>query len=67
MNVCGNEIADDLAKENSLKNANSDSCLIFSETASRIKQDINALWRVAPVHECYACSHRVFVTILAQL
>ena len=36
-------VADELAKEGSFKDTNSDSCLTFSEIASSVKQDINAL------------------------
>ena len=53
VNVCGNEIADKLARKGNLKNASSDGCLTFSEFASHVKQDINALVSIAPVHEWY--------------
>ena len=56
MNVYGNETADELAREGSVKDANSDSFLTFSEIAFLAKQDINALWRVAPVHKWYDCN-----------
>ena len=44
MNVCFNEITDELALEGSLKNTKGDGCITFSEIASFDKQDINALW-----------------------
>ncbi|GFU20705.1 uncharacterized protein TNCV_3176431 [Trichonephila clavipes] len=44
VNICENEIADGLAREGSL---------IFSEIATRVKQDISSSWRQAPVHEWY--------------
>ena len=50
-----NEIADELARESSLKDSNIDGCLTFSKIASRVKQDVNALWRITPVHDRYAC------------
>ena len=56
MNAFGNEIADELVRESSLKDANSDGCLAFSDIPSCVKQDINALWSVAPVQEWYACN-----------
>ena len=51
MNVCGNEIADELAWEGSLKDISNNGCLTFSEIASPVNQNIIALWSVAPVHE----------------
>ena len=56
MSVNGNKIVDELARDGSLKNANNDGCLTFLEIVSHGKQDINALWRVVPVHEWYACN-----------
>ena len=55
MNVCVNEIAYESATEGSLKETNGDGCLTFSKNASRIKQDISALWKIAPVYGWYAC------------
>ena len=46
VNVCVNENADELAREASIKDAKSDYCHTFSEIASRVKQNINDLWRV---------------------
>ena len=43
-----NAIAYELAREGSLKYSKRDGCLTFFEIASRVKQDINALWRVTP-------------------
>ena len=66
MNVCGNEIADELAREGSIKDANSDGCLTFLEIGSPVKQDINALWRVASVHEWHA-SNRPGVALIKEI
>ena len=56
MNVCGNEIADELAGEGSLADIHSDGCLTFSVIAFHVKQDINALCRVATMwYEWCAC------------
>ena len=54
--VCRNFAADELARKGSLKGVKSDDCLTFQEAASGVKQNISALWRVAPVHEWYVCN-----------
>ena len=51
MNVLNDEIADELARKGSLKHTNNDASFTFSKFASRVKQDTNDFWRVAPVHE----------------
>ena len=53
VNVSGNERGEELAREGSFKDANycHKDCFTFSEIASCVKEDINDLWRVAPVHE----------------
>ena len=56
VNVCDNETANELAREGSLKDANCDGYLTFSKTAFRVEENINALGRVAPVHQWYACN-----------
>ncbi|GFU01959.1 uncharacterized protein TNCV_1524441 [Trichonephila clavipes] len=48
---CGNEIADDLAREGNHKNSTHSGCLTFSEVATRVKQEISSSWKQAPVHE----------------
>ncbi|GFS73124.1 RNase H domain-containing protein [Trichonephila clavipes] len=53
VNLCGNEIADVWAREDSRKDSTHGGCLTFSEIATRIKQDISPFWRQAPVHELY--------------
>ena len=45
-----------MAREGSLKDANSDGCPTFVEIGSPVKQDMNALRRVAPIHEWYDCN-----------
>ncbi|GFT53579.1 RNase H domain-containing protein [Trichonephila clavipes] len=53
LNVCGNEIANDLAHEGSHKDSTHGGYLTFSEISTRIKQDISSSWRQASVHEWY--------------
>ncbi|GFV72075.1 uncharacterized protein TNCV_2460081 [Trichonephila clavipes] len=53
VNVCGNEIADGLAREGSHKDFIHEAYLTFLEIATRVKQDISSSWRQAPVHEWY--------------
>ncbi|GFT85875.1 uncharacterized protein TNCV_3255291 [Trichonephila clavipes] len=54
VNVCENEIADGLTREGSHKNSMHGGCLVFSEIATRAKQDVSSSWKQAPVHEWYA-------------
>ncbi|GFV69947.1 RNase H domain-containing protein [Trichonephila clavipes] len=53
VNICGDEIADCLARESSHKDSTFDGCITFSEIATRVKQDIISCWKQAPVHEWY--------------
>ncbi|GFT80937.1 uncharacterized protein TNCV_1935291 [Trichonephila clavipes] len=52
VNVCGIEIADALAREDSHKDSTHSGCLT-SEIYNWLKQDISFTWRQAPVHEWY--------------
>ncbi|PRD26167.1 UNVERIFIED_CONTAM: hypothetical protein NCL1_38871 [Trichonephila clavipes] len=52
VNVCGIEIADALAREDSHKDSTHSGCLT-SEIYNWLKQDISFSWRQAPVHEWY--------------
>ncbi|GFS89914.1 uncharacterized protein TNCV_4839951 [Trichonephila clavipes] len=42
VNVCGNKIADGLAREGSHKDSTHGGCLTFSEIVTRVKQDISS-------------------------
>ncbi|GFV12648.1 RNase H domain-containing protein [Trichonephila clavipes] len=53
VNVCGNEITDDSARECCHKDSTHGGCLTFSEIATRAKQDISFSWRQSPVHVWY--------------
>ncbi|GFV67764.1 uncharacterized protein TNCV_4624441 [Trichonephila clavipes] len=57
VNVCGNEIADGLAREGSRKDSAHGGCLTFSEIATRVKQDISSSWRQAPVQKWLRSGH----------
>ncbi|GFV67003.1 integrase catalytic domain-containing protein [Trichonephila clavipes] len=57
VNVCGNEIADGLARESSHKDSTHGGCFILSEIATRFKQDVSSSWKQAPVDEWYEGIH----------
>ncbi|GFV33090.1 RNase H domain-containing protein [Trichonephila clavipes] len=57
VNVCGNEIADVLARDCYHKDSTRGGCLTLSEIATRVKQDISSSWRQAHVHEWLRSEH----------
>ncbi|GFW08429.1 RNase H domain-containing protein [Trichonephila clavipes] len=64
VNVCRNEIANGImARECSYKDSTHSGCLIFSEIAARVKQDIISSWRQDHIHQWHE-GNRPHVTIL---
>lgn len=53
INVCGNEIADRLAKEGSEENMPTGSSLTHRELYSNEKSRLNTTWKIPPTHQWY--------------
>ncbi|GFV16491.1 RNase H domain-containing protein [Trichonephila clavipes] len=53
VNICGNQNADGLTRENGHKDSTHSGCLTFSEIATQVKQDIGFSCRQVPVHKWY--------------
>ncbi|GFX40743.1 catalase [Trichonephila clavipes] len=50
-------VKDGLVHEGSHKDSTRGSCLTFSETATRVKQNVSSSWKQAPLHEWYEGNH----------